>query len=168
MRKRLVVCCVVLCSVVLCCVCGTNHSQHGVSVQARADYAPNWVAEHLGASSRRHRHPFPALMAGEPWPCACAHGPTSTRERGAITCPERRQNTLASCQASLSAMLVQTHGARQETPIVSKKLHHVLPACFSFCFLCFCPQFCFLCFFALSSLCIFHAFFEVTLVFFVC
>ena len=24
------------------------------------------VAEHLGASSRRPRHPFPALMAGEP------------------------------------------------------------------------------------------------------
>ena len=24
------------------------------------------VAEHLGASSRRRRHPFPALMAGEP------------------------------------------------------------------------------------------------------
>ena len=52
------------------CVCGgggggTSHSQHGVSVQARADYAPNWVAEHLGASSRRPRHPFPALMAGE-------------------------------------------------------------------------------------------------------
>ena len=30
------------------------------------DDAPNWVAEHLGASSRRPRHPFPALMAGEP------------------------------------------------------------------------------------------------------
>ena len=26
--------------------------------------ATNWVAEHLGASSRRPRHPFPALMAG--------------------------------------------------------------------------------------------------------
>ena len=21
------------------------------------------------------RHPFPTLMAGQPWPCACAHGP---------------------------------------------------------------------------------------------
>ena len=31
---------------------------------ARAWDAPNWVAEHLGASSRRPRHPFPALMAG--------------------------------------------------------------------------------------------------------
>ena len=27
-------------------------------------HAPNWVAEHLGASSRRPRHPFPALMTG--------------------------------------------------------------------------------------------------------
>ena len=34
-----------------------------------------WVAEHLGASSRRPRHPFPALMAGgNPWPCTCVHG----------------------------------------------------------------------------------------------
>ena len=29
------------------------------------EHATNWVAEHLGASSRRPRHPFPALMAGE-------------------------------------------------------------------------------------------------------
>ena len=36
-----------------------------VSVQKRQRDAPNWVAEHLGASSRRPRHPFPALMAGE-------------------------------------------------------------------------------------------------------
>ena len=44
---------------------GTNDSRHGESVLARAYYAPNWVAEeHLGASSRRPRHPFPALMAG--------------------------------------------------------------------------------------------------------
>ena len=27
--------------------------------------AANWVAEHLGASSRRPRHPFSALMAGD-------------------------------------------------------------------------------------------------------
>ena len=26
--------------------------------------AANWVAEHLGESSRRPRHPFPALMTG--------------------------------------------------------------------------------------------------------
>ena len=45
---------------------GSDDSKHGVSVQARADCAPNWVAEHLGASSRRPRHPFTALMAGEP------------------------------------------------------------------------------------------------------
>ena len=36
-----------------------------VSVHIRPQDAPNWVAEHLGASSRRPRHPFPALMAGE-------------------------------------------------------------------------------------------------------
>ena len=34
-----------------------------VSVHIRPQDAPNWVAEHLGASSRRPRHPFPALMA---------------------------------------------------------------------------------------------------------
>ena len=33
---------------------------------ATRTHAPNWVAEHLGASSRRPGHPFPALMAGEP------------------------------------------------------------------------------------------------------
>ena len=47
-----------------CGVCGSDDSQHGESVLARADYAPNWTAEHLGASSRRPRHPFPALMGG--------------------------------------------------------------------------------------------------------
>ena len=35
------------------------------------------VAEHLGASSRRPRHPFPALMAEGPWPCTCVHGQKS-------------------------------------------------------------------------------------------
>ena len=47
-------------------VCGSDDSKHAVSVQGHADYAPNWVAEHLGASSQRPRHPFPAQMAGEP------------------------------------------------------------------------------------------------------
>ena len=37
-----------------------------VSVHIRPRDAPNWVAERLGASSRRPRHPFPALMAEEP------------------------------------------------------------------------------------------------------
>ena len=36
-----------------------------VSVDMRQRDATNWVAEHLGASSRRPRHPFSALMAGE-------------------------------------------------------------------------------------------------------
>ena len=99
-----VVCVVVVCVVVVCvvvvvvcvvvcvwwcvwwwcvwlCVCGTNDSRHGESVLARAYYAPNWVAEHLGASSRRPRHPFPALMAGEPWLCTCVHGPKKQDSR---------------------------------------------------------------------------------------
>ena len=33
---------------------------------AHHGHATYWVAEHLGASSRRPRHPFSALMAGEP------------------------------------------------------------------------------------------------------
>ena len=45
--------------VVVCAVCLTH-----VSVHIRPRDAPNWVAERLGASSRRPRHPFPALMAG--------------------------------------------------------------------------------------------------------
>ena len=36
-----------------------------VFLHTHARDAPNWVAERLGASSRRPRHPFPALMAGE-------------------------------------------------------------------------------------------------------
>ena len=36
-----------------------------VSVDMRQRDASNWVVEHMGASSRRPRHPFPALMAGE-------------------------------------------------------------------------------------------------------
>ena len=36
---------------------------NGVSVQARSYVQLIRVAEHLGASSRRPRHPFPALMA---------------------------------------------------------------------------------------------------------
>ena len=39
---------------------GTNDSRHGESVLARANNAPNWVTEHLGASSRRPRHPEPS------------------------------------------------------------------------------------------------------------
>ena len=41
--------------------------EYGVCVSPYAPtmHALNWVAEHLGASSRRPRHPFPALMAGE-------------------------------------------------------------------------------------------------------
>ena len=41
----------------VCYVDGSDDSRHGESALARADDAPNWVAEHLGASSRRPRHP---------------------------------------------------------------------------------------------------------------
>ena len=34
-------------------------------VHTYQQHAPNWVASHLGASSRCPRHPFPALMAGD-------------------------------------------------------------------------------------------------------
>ena len=49
-----------------------------VSVHARQRMQLIRVAERLGASSRRPRHPFPALMAGvKLWPCACAQDPTN-------------------------------------------------------------------------------------------
>ena len=43
---------------------GSDDSEHAVSVQGHAYVQLIWVAEHLGASSQRLRHPFPALMAG--------------------------------------------------------------------------------------------------------
>ena len=49
-----------------CGVCGSDLVLHEGVCPATRTHAPNWVAEHLGASSRRPRHPFPALMAGEP------------------------------------------------------------------------------------------------------
>ena len=62
---------VVVVVVVVQAACRTH-----VSVDMRQRDAPNWVAEHLGASSRRPRHPFPALMAGEtPGRVTCVHGP---------------------------------------------------------------------------------------------
>ena len=71
--------CVCVCGVCgvgvwVCGVCGSDDEERAVSGQGRASDAPNWVAEHLGASSRSPRHPFPAQMAGEPWPCTCVHG----------------------------------------------------------------------------------------------
>ena len=45
-------------------VCGSDGSKHAVSVQGHADYAPNWVAEHLGASSRRSPPPLPRPDGG--------------------------------------------------------------------------------------------------------
>ena len=44
---------------------GSDGVLHEGVCPATRTHAPNWVAEHLGASSRRPRHPFPALMAEE-------------------------------------------------------------------------------------------------------
>ena len=63
------------------------------------------VAEHLGASSRRPRHPFPALMAGgQPWPCACAHGPkNSSRHAMNSTIGSETSTITRQCDASTRA-----------------------------------------------------------------
>ena len=37
-------------------MCGSDDEERAVSGQGHAEDAPNWVAEHLGASSRRPRH----------------------------------------------------------------------------------------------------------------
>ena len=96
-----VCCCVLLCVVVCCCVVlcgvgGSDDSPHGVSVQARADYAPNWVAEHLGASSRRPRHPFPALMVGEPLAVYLCTRPK--KDPSTITAPVAEQQQACEAQ----------------------------------------------------------------------
>ena len=70
----------------LCGVCGSDDSKHAVSVQGHADYAPNWVAEHLVASSRRPRHPFPALMAGEPLAVYLCTRPKKKPSRHTMSC----------------------------------------------------------------------------------
>ena len=75
--------CVVWC-VVWCGVCGVGcvvqriHNTASLSWRVRTMHLIR-VAEHLGASSRRPRHPFSALMAGETWPCTCVHGPTKKK-----------------------------------------------------------------------------------------
>ena len=52
------------CVVVVVVVVVRTFVLHEGVCPATRTHAPNWVAEHLGASSRRPRHPFPALMAG--------------------------------------------------------------------------------------------------------
>ena len=42
------------------------------------DATNSGVAERLGASSRRLRHPFPALVAGSTLAVYCVHGPKKT------------------------------------------------------------------------------------------
>ena len=53
-----------------------------VSVHIRPQDAPNGVAEHLGASSRRPPPPLPRPNGGgTPWPCTCVHGPRKQASR---------------------------------------------------------------------------------------
>ena len=54
-----------LCVCVVVCVVQMIHDTASLSWRVRMMQLIR-VAEHLGASSRRPRHPFPALMAGEP------------------------------------------------------------------------------------------------------
>ena len=73
--------CGVWCVVCCCCCCrrrrrrgrgrrrrggggGTDQMLMTCLCRYATTHAPDWVAEHLGASSRRPRHPFPALMTG--------------------------------------------------------------------------------------------------------
>ena len=55
----------VVCGVCVVCVVRMIHDTASLSWRVRTMHVIR-VAEHLGASSRRPRHPFPALMAGEP------------------------------------------------------------------------------------------------------
>ena len=88
-------CGVVWCGVVWCgvvCVVLMIKTRGSLSCQA-PEMQLIRVAEHLGASSRRPRHPFPALMAGEPPPLAvylCTRPKKATRQR-ASACPEQCQ-----------------------------------------------------------------------------
>ena len=89
--------CCVLCVHVVCGVggaCGSDCVLHEGVCPATRTHAPNWVAEHLGASSR------PPLLrpdgGGNPWPCTCVHGPkkhpvkprrrTATADKSAVSC----------------------------------------------------------------------------------
>ena len=76
--------CVCVCVCVVCVVQMTDdtacHSRRVRMMQLIR------VAEHLEASSRRPRHPFPALMAGEPWPCTCVHGPKKSNQSMSANC----------------------------------------------------------------------------------
>ena len=70
------------------------------------------VAEHLGASSRRPRHPFPALMAGEPWPCTCVHGPKKAKPGATAKPPQYcivwTMRTCGTCNQSITGTSTTT------------------------------------------------------------
>ena len=72
--SRCCCCCVVVVVVVVVVVrtlCICDVSVHATQRMHLIGWQNTW-----GASSRRPRHPFPALMGGRnPWPCTCVHGP---------------------------------------------------------------------------------------------
>ena len=78
-----VLCCAVLCCAVLCCCCAVLCCAVLVVVVRTGVY----MAEHLGASSRRPRHPFPALMAAvNPGPVHRHRAlPSTASERHAVS-----------------------------------------------------------------------------------
>ena len=77
-----------------------------VSVDMSQRDAPNWVAEHLGASSRRPRHPFPALMAGE----TTGRVPVYTAQRSLPITPENAtaETSAVNCTSGPMTMMVMS------------------------------------------------------------
>ena len=73
-----VLCCVVLCESA-CGVCGTNHSQHGVSVQARADMELIGWQNAWEQAPGVPATPSPPQWQGSPKALSCVHGPKNTQ-----------------------------------------------------------------------------------------
>ena len=69
------------------------------------------VAEHLGASSRRPRHPFPALMAGEPLAVYLCTRPKKVK-------PSTHEQHLWSCTTGTSTTATLAHQLELEVVVV--------------------------------------------------
>ena len=66
------------------------------------------VAEHLGASSRRPRHPFPALMAGEPLAVyLCTRPKKPTHQPTNSTCGAAQQEIDHLCSSTTATIALQ-------------------------------------------------------------
>ena len=126
--KRLVWC--VWCVVVVRGVCGARDLENDLSVQASCLRAANWVAEHLGASSRCPRHPFTALMAGgQPWPCTLCTRPYQIKTSTCRNCKISRFLTDCTRGTAQPAhqdvdhhrVRVHLHGEIREIPSYSKQ-----------------------------------------------